>query len=307
MSLVIDVHNIEKGLHELFKHAFITNCNLDDENVTPEESATLEELDPAEVLDNFKDLILLLLKFKKEYKSSDKSELAQRSEQFETLLQKLEAEVRSHIRVEHQLKLHIENNLHRIEELEKTGANDKTLIKELEEKCNTKKISKSSELDKLRKETDEKVRSLLEIIEKKDKTVHKFEYENVKLRTLLEEKARECEIIKKELLKYNKITPKSKENHSTTTADLLKKKFELTKNQNIKDKSPSIREYSKRDRRSAGENDLQKILTSAYVKRDNSASMKKDDSKSFGKSYGRGHMRSISDHKLICSKKTSFL
>lgn len=305
MSFVIDVHNIEKGLHELFKHAFMTNCSLDDESVTTEESATLEELDPSEVLENFKDLVLILLKFKKEYRSSDKAELARRSEQFETLLQKLEAEVRSHIRVEHQLKLYIENNQNRIEELEKSGANDKTLIKELEEKCNIKNNSKTSELDKLRKETDEKIQTLLEIIEKKEKIIHKFEYENVKLRTLLEEKARECEIIKKEVLKYNKTTSKGKELHSTSTADLLKKKLELTKNQSIKDKSPSLREYAKRDRRSAGESDLQKILISPYIKRDNSASMKKDDSKSFGKSYGRGHMRSISDHKLICSKKTS--
>ncbi|MEW3935601.1 hypothetical protein, partial [Pseudomonas aeruginosa] len=65
---------------------------------------------------------------------SEKGELKQRSEQFETMLQKAEAEVRNHIRIEHQLKLHIENHQNRIEELERIGVQDKMMITELEEK-----------------------------------------------------------------------------------------------------------------------------------------------------------------------------
>ena len=55
MALELDVHNIEKGLFDLFRFAFTSNCNLDDESITIEESKTLEELDPSEVLENFKE------------------------------------------------------------------------------------------------------------------------------------------------------------------------------------------------------------------------------------------------------------
>ena len=47
---------VTKILHELFKNAFITNCQLDEESVTQDELVTLEELDELEVLENLKDL-----------------------------------------------------------------------------------------------------------------------------------------------------------------------------------------------------------------------------------------------------------
>ena len=202
MSVEIDIRNIEKGLFELFKYSFITNCSLDDESITVEEKQTLDELDSSEVLENFKELVMNLLKFKREYKTSDKAELVQRSEQFETLLQKLEAEVRSHIRVEHQLKLHIETHQNRIEELEKAEINCKIQVKEFEDRFNCKKGSKIPDNDKNKKEFDDKIKNLLEVIEKKEKTSQKLEVENNRLKTLLEEKIKECEILKKEIILF---------------------------------------------------------------------------------------------------------
>ena len=38
---------------------------------------------------------------------------------YEEIIQKLEADIRKHIRIEHQLKLHIESTEDRIEELER--------------------------------------------------------------------------------------------------------------------------------------------------------------------------------------------
>ena len=134
-------HEIEAGLQDLFKYAYVTNCTLEDEELTEEEKDTLEDLDSLEVLENFKDLVMDLLAFKREFRSSEKSELARRSEQFEGMLQKLESEVRNHIRVEQQLKLHLEAAQSRVEELEKKTDSTQLL---------TEIAAKEKELEELR-------------------------------------------------------------------------------------------------------------------------------------------------------------
>ena len=99
MSEEINVNEVTASLHELFKYAFITNSHLDEDSVTQEEMKTLTELDSFEVLENFKDLLVDLLNFKRDNRQSDTAELNKRSQQFESMIQKLEGEVRNHIRV----------------------------------------------------------------------------------------------------------------------------------------------------------------------------------------------------------------
>ena len=297
MEFEIDLKDPIKGLKDLFTYSFIANCTLDDESMTSEESKTLEELNPAEILENFKDLILNLLRFKKEYKSSDKAELAQRNEQFESLLQKLEAEVRNHIRVEHQLKLHIENHQQRIDDLEKLGSNDKTLIKELEEKCGGKKTGKVNEVERVKKDFEDKIKGLLETIDKKDKSLHKIEFEVIKLRNLLEEKVRECEGVKKELARL-KVTPKNKE--LIRSVEKIPKKVEIKKMTSLREKNQGSSERSKIDRKSMGESDLLKFNLSPYIKNEG----KKEEGK-VGGYQTRGHFRSNSEQKLLSSKRTT--
>lgn len=94
---------VVKILHEVFKNSFITHCQLNEESVTQEELKTLKELDDLEVLENLQDLLSELFRFKQEHKRSDISELIQRAAQFEAMIQKLEGEVRNHIRVIHYL------------------------------------------------------------------------------------------------------------------------------------------------------------------------------------------------------------
>ena len=292
MELDIDFGDSEKGMKQLFSYAFMMNCNLDDESVTEEESKTLQELSPHEVLENFKDLVVGLLKFKKDFKTSDTAELAQKSEQFETMLQKLEAEVRNHIRIEHQLKLHIENHQHRIDELEKAEMNGKMQIKEGEDKPVIKKSIRTSDTDKLKKEFDEKVKNLLEIIDKKDKVIQKLEFENSKLRNLLEEKIRDFEIVKKELVKLSKSTPKSKDLISSGSSDKLRQKFELRKVCKVKAQN------TRSDRKSMGETDFAK-LSSPFLKKE-----KKEEANPV-KILSKGHIRSSSEQKLLSSKRTT--
>ena len=120
-----EVHN---GFRELFKEAFTTNCLLDDSVVTPEEIATLNELDIQEVLVNFKELVNSLLTFKRTYRTTEPAALVQQVQEFEALLQKAEAEIRSHIGVEQQLKLHIDLTQSQLDEVTRKYAKAKATI-----------------------------------------------------------------------------------------------------------------------------------------------------------------------------------
>lgn len=93
------IYDVIKGFHDLFKSVFIANCELDEESVTKEERQTLEELDGPEVLENLRDLVTELLSMKRDMKNQNEAELVKHTKQLETLLQKLEGEVRNHISV----------------------------------------------------------------------------------------------------------------------------------------------------------------------------------------------------------------
>lgn len=118
MSEVV-IQTVETGLTALFQHVYTTNCELEGEEITSEDHLTLLELSPLETLENLKDLIESLLSSKRQLKRTDKAELAERCDQFERLLQKLEGEVRVHIRVEQQLKLHAEATQAKLDELQR--------------------------------------------------------------------------------------------------------------------------------------------------------------------------------------------
>jgi len=109
--------SFEIGLKALFAFAYSTSCLLDDQPLTPSEQQTIRELEDLEVLDNLKALLVDLLNVKRDVKATEQAELKQRNEKFEGMLQKLEAEVRTHIRIEQQLRLHLEAAQARVEEL----------------------------------------------------------------------------------------------------------------------------------------------------------------------------------------------
>lgn len=304
----------DKILHELFKQAFITNCSLDEASCSAEELKTLEELDTLEVLENLKDLLTELLNFKKEYKNSDKAELVKKSEQFETMLQKLEAEVRNHIRIEHQLKLHIETSQTKVDELEKSKDFASRQIKELESKL----IEKPNDLEKSRhvaykdagrtkKEYEDKMLKLVDVAEKREKILHKLEHECIKMRTLLEEKVRECEKLKEEMNKTKDVKEKRMDTRMATNIDYLKKRLEEKATelnmmqQKIKEKSPSRQIKDKRNaRRSLGEMELLKSASPYGIRREyTEPAPRKDDRPSSSikkpRSSSRGHIRSFSE------------
>lgn len=282
--------DFEKTLYEIFRQAFITNCHLDEASVTGEELDTLEELSSEEVLENFKDLVNDLLNFKRDYRSTDKAELAQRSEQFENMLQKLEAEVRNHIRIEHQLKLHIENNQNKIEELEKYKTETEAKIIEYEER--------------FRAENNKSVKPE----NSKDRVLQKFEVECSKLKNLLEDKVKECEKLKKELEKSK--TPKQPEKNSASIEYLKKrleeKAWELNKIQQImKEKTEkNSGKLLERKKKKSTDDGNRNTPSPFRTRKETETTWSESRPSTAKKTPSRSHVRSISDQtRPISSKK----
>jgi len=199
----LEFHDVDLGLKALFTFAYTKNCTLEHETLTEEDRRTLADLDSLEVLENFKDLVLDLLNCKQDFRATDKSELAQRSEQFEVMLQKLESEVRGHIRVEQQLKLHLEVAQARVDEIEKLS--EVKTVQAMRDSLTTKE----KELEELRGKSPDLRRhdrtsshdtkklpikpSMLD-----SKTVFKLESQCEQLRSQLREKHSEVESMRKE-------------------------------------------------------------------------------------------------------------
>ena len=215
-------HDGNKALREIFKKAFITNCNLDDTSITEEETQALEELDEGEIVENIKNIIDNLLGFKSIYKSTTSGELSTRCDQLEKMLQKQESEVRNHIKLEHQLKLLIESLQEKIKNLENKNLEALRSISEMENKgfeTMQNKLQKieakfQSELAKIVKEyrgeacaegkNAEKLKKLEEMYEKKEKALIKLQQDHAKIKYKLEEKTEDFEKLKNELKSYKK-------------------------------------------------------------------------------------------------------
>jgi hypothetical protein len=101
-------------------------------------------------------------------------------------------------------------------------------------------------------------------------------------------------MVKKELVKLSK-TPKSKDLAGSASSDKLKQKFELRKFCNVKVQG------SKNERKSMGQNELEKLNVSPILKKDS----KREEEKNTAKNSSKGHFRSNSDQKLLISKRTT--
>ena len=141
-----DLTNITSKLRVLFLESFMYNCKLEESDITEEEILTINEISADEIIDNLNDLVSSLLSYKKQTLSSEKVEILKKSEQLEKMLQKIEAEVRNHIRTEHELKLHIENIQNHSEELELNNSKLSSEVKQLQDQL--KSGRKRGESDK---------------------------------------------------------------------------------------------------------------------------------------------------------------
>ena len=268
----------EKKIKELLREVFIEKCHVDEASMTEEEENSIRLLDGNEAIENLRDIFKELIAFKREYVRLDKAELIQRSEQFESMLQKLEAEVRNHISVEHQLKLHIENNQLQTEELELQNTKYTALIRELNEKI--KNLAKGSIERKESKDSMEKIGKLENMVAKKDATIRMLEEENKKLKKVSELATKENNKSKGEIKNSkgkNEELEEIKQKFEEKAVDLLKIE------QIIREKSTPkpMKERNRSMRKSINDNEVGKHKAS--------------ESKHNIKMNSRSHSRSTSD------------
>lgn len=134
LDCFVDRPGVNNQLREIFTLAFIKNCTLEDASVTEDELKTLQELDEREVVNNIICLMENLLNFKANCKTMESGELATRCDQLEKLLQKQEAEVRSHIKIEYQLKLYIGTLQQKLAETQESLSQAQNSIREMQSK-----------------------------------------------------------------------------------------------------------------------------------------------------------------------------
>ena len=174
--------SLPEAIKSLFTFAFSLNCHIDEASITEEEKETLSNLDISELFENFKDLITDLLKFKQKFKHAEMSELVSRSEQFENIIQKLEAKIRTHIGIEQQLKLHIETQQGQFDELYK----------------NNGRTSEETGKDAESKGVRDRMVEVEKELKKKDGEIMRLGSENARLKKIIEDKSRQMQLLRKE-------------------------------------------------------------------------------------------------------------
>jgi hypothetical protein len=242
----------ERQLKDFFIEIFTEKCVLDDSSITSEEQDSIHSLSFQEILDNLKNVFIELMNFKRNYLNQDKSEVLKTNEKFENMLQKLEAEVRNHIRIEHQLKLHIENSQNHTEELQNFNQQLLSQIKELNEKVKNKPDKKESE----------KVSKFENLIVKKDAIIAKLEAEVNRLKKEGKENSKgfeglrqKCEENSSELFKFGMVL-KGKENQKVMrekNRNVRKSCVEEMSQSKIKDHKSSVKSLIKVHSRSTSE------------------------------------------------------
>jgi hypothetical protein len=62
-------------IHKLFAQTYFAHAELENEEVSEEDKETLEQLDHNEILENFKELILVILNEKKQHQKAEAGDL----------------------------------------------------------------------------------------------------------------------------------------------------------------------------------------------------------------------------------------
>lgn len=126
-----------------------------------DEKENLKKTNPLTLIEYIKSSIDVLIdlkvdekieKLEQSKKTFDENDISGESE---SLLRKLESDIRNHIKMEHQLKLHSESLQQRIEDLEKENSDMVVKVKSLSDKNNIKKLeSRDSEVTVLKNEVN---------------------------------------------------------------------------------------------------------------------------------------------------------
>eukprot|EP00826_Nyctotherus_ovalis_P059212 TRINITY_DN8215_c0_g1_i6.p1 TRINITY_DN8215_c0_g1~~TRINITY_DN8215_c0_g1_i6.p1 ORF type:complete len:365 (+),score=127.94 TRINITY_DN8215_c0_g1_i6:164-1258(+) len=161
-----------------------------DEEGLERERKELARANPLVLVDYIRASIEILLKLREERRSSSMYNSVQSGkevqEDYEEQIQKLEAETRMHIRVEQQLKLHVDSIQAKLEEYEKTISKLTKSIKRLETKlldASNRMLEKTNEAERLKKLLDERARRIttLERTDKLNATTIKYSFSKLSM------------------------------------------------------------------------------------------------------------------------------
>ncbi|CAK85092.1 unnamed protein product (macronuclear) [Paramecium tetraurelia] len=141
-----------------------------------DEKSTLNQVDTIIIMNYFKQIVVYLIKTKVELE--EKTQQIEPQTQYETLIQKLEADVRQHIRIEQQLRIYTETLQQKIDDFISEREQQIQLIKEYEQQIKQKNkdiVIYQSELRKAVNQNQQKHTKLVTepIHEEYDTTYHK--------------------------------------------------------------------------------------------------------------------------------------
>ena len=153
--------SLEKKLIDVcvFLHTELSSMQNDLDDSIMELSQVLR-LDPHRALEQITENIKDLLKIKRNFSRMDEYKGYKAHEQYQKALQKLEGEVRHHIKIEQQMKLHIDSTQAKIEDLEKNQ--DSGLAESLKRE-NMKLLEKIKCMEKQMENSEEKIRYVKEL------------------------------------------------------------------------------------------------------------------------------------------------
>lgn len=252
--------SLELNLKDLFHYAYATNCHLDDYSVSKHELDSISTFTAQELLENFKDLILDLLNYKKTQKESKSKDLIQ------SLTAQHQNEIQYYIKVQKELKNLLEISVSREEKLLEAHEQALNRVKDLEFLTATLgKSEKVSNWNLVKSDLTGKIAELNEKVEQREIFLNKIESENVRLKSMLEEKFIEIEIMKKNMKKK---LMKGKEGKSSVNIDNAKKHMEekameLVQNQQkIREKITGqvLRERNRESRKSYNSQDFSNLI-----------------------------------------------
>lgn len=271
---MINEEGLGIGLKELFKYAFITNCHLDGEVLTIEDTGLIDSFDFIDLLDNFKDLIVSLLKFKKDCKNKEAVETCNK-EYSDSLAKTHGQDLEYYVKKTEELAFQLANSEIREENILKNYEFAIAKIQKLESK------NRLAQSEWVKEKTH--LQDQLNKFSQKNSSKKKVESENAKLKKLLEEKFVELEIVKRSHPVKSKKLKKSSEIEPMKKFLIGKADEPLNPQQKANEKFPSKLPFRDRlNQKSFGPSDFSSLQVS---------------SQDFSK-YSKSHNRSSSENKF---------
>jgi hypothetical protein len=253
--------SLEVNLKDLLLYSYATNCHLDGYSVAKAELDLIPTFSTSELLENFKELILDLLNFKKFQKEGKGNDSV-----VQAMACKHQSEIQHYLKVQKELKNLLENSVLREEKLLKSHEYALSRIKDLELYNESLENSdKKNNWELIKKELSEKIIDLNQKIDQRDQILTKLESENSRLKSMLEEKFIEIEIIKKNMKKK---LSKGKDGKSSISIEIAKKHLEekaleLVQNQQkIRERinGQVLREKNRENRKSYNSQDFSNLV-----------------------------------------------